>query len=115
MGALAAWESLAMAPPAFGWIAERCEIARKFRRIRFFGGLDVARSKLFGVCCLDPQGRLTEISEDATAPNAIPLVLELHATVYFVLFYAFGQNSENQTIKDKKYWVDKLRLSRPLQ
>ena len=33
-----------------------------------------------------PRGRLTEISEDATVPNAILLVLELLVIIYFTLF-----------------------------
>ena len=48
-----------------------------------------------------PRGRLADIYDDATAPNAIPLMLDLLVIVYFVP-YAFGQNSENQTIKHKK-------------
>ena len=54
-----------------------------------------------------PKRRLTEISEDATVPNAILLVLELHTCDSLFCVNqnapnAFGQNSENQIIKDKE-------------
>ena len=50
---------------------------------------------------------MTEISDDATVPNAIFLVLELHTCDSLFCVNqnapnAFGQNTKNQAIKDKE-------------
>ena len=50
---------------------------------------------------------MTEISDDATVPNAILLVLELHTCDSLFCVNqnapnAFGQNTKNQAIKDKE-------------